>query len=105
MTRPDEWARGPCAPTAPSAYRAGAQASDRGGDHDERRDAEGSDQGQDRTDHTCDDQDRDRGQTAVEYLGIIVVVVAIVVAITGTDIGNSIKDAITRKIADLTGGK
>ncbi|MFE2556418.1 Flp family type IVb pilin [Streptomyces sp. NPDC059352] len=45
---------------------------------------------------------RDRGQTAVEYLGIIVVVVAIVVAITGTDIGNSIKDAITRKIADLT---
>ncbi|AVH99586.1 hypothetical protein C5L38_12080 [Streptomyces sp. WAC00288] len=47
----------------------------------------------------------DRGQTAVEYLGIIVVVVAIVVAITGTDIGNSIKDAITRKIADLTGGK
>ncbi|MFF5974146.1 Flp family type IVb pilin [Streptomyces sp. NPDC012769] len=46
----------------------------------------------------------DRGQTAVEYLGIIVVVVAIVVAITGTDIGQSIKDAITRKIASLTGG-
>ncbi|MER7518546.1 Flp family type IVb pilin [Streptomyces sp. NPDC126499] len=47
---------------------------------------------------------RDRGQTAVEYLGIIVVVVAIVVAITGTDIGQNIKDAITRKIASLTGG-
>ncbi|MGA5191950.1 Flp family type IVb pilin [Streptomyces exfoliatus] len=46
---------------------------------------------------------KDRGQTAVEYLGIIVVVVAIVVAITGTDIGNSIKNAITQKIADLTG--
>ncbi|MGA5062790.1 Flp family type IVb pilin [Streptomyces exfoliatus] len=46
---------------------------------------------------------RDRGQTAVEYLGIIVVVVAIVVAITGTDIGQSIKTAITDKIADLTG--
>ncbi|MFF2301315.1 Flp family type IVb pilin [Streptomyces sp. NPDC058128] len=46
----------------------------------------------------------DRGQTAVEYLGIIVVVVAIVVAITGTDIGQSIKTAITDKIADLTGG-
>ncbi|MBD0711403.1 hypothetical protein BU197_24440 [Streptomyces sp. CBMA291] len=46
---------------------------------------------------------RDRGQTAVEYLGIIVVVVAIVVAITGTDIGNSIKNAISQKIADLTG--
>ncbi|MDX2559643.1 Flp family type IVb pilin [Streptomyces sp. TX20-6-3] len=46
----------------------------------------------------------DRGQTAVEYLGIIVVVVAIVVAITGTDIGQSIKDAIATKIAELTGG-
>ncbi|WP_327374421.1 Flp family type IVb pilin [Streptomyces sp. NBC_01216] len=45
----------------------------------------------------------DRGQTAVEYLGIIVVVVAIVVAITGTDIGQTIKGAITNKIAELTG--
>jgi pilus assembly protein Flp/PilA len=48
------------------------------------------------------DRSRDRGQTAVEYLGIIVVVVAIVIAITGTDIGKTIKDAITQKIADLT---
>ncbi|MFF4868214.1 Flp family type IVb pilin [Streptomyces sp. NPDC000961] len=47
---------------------------------------------------------RDRGQTAVEYLGIIVVVVAIVVAITGTDLGQSIKGAISQKIAELTGG-
>ncbi|MEU1224987.1 Flp family type IVb pilin [Streptomyces sp. NPDC005828] len=47
---------------------------------------------------------RDRGQTAVEYLGIIVVVVAIVVAITGTDIGTSIMNAIRQKISDLTGG-
>ncbi|MFF3602406.1 Flp family type IVb pilin [Streptomyces sp. NPDC002463] len=47
---------------------------------------------------------RDRGQTAVEYLGIIVVVVAIVVAITGTDLGQSIKSAISQKIAELTGG-
>ncbi|WP_432126116.1 Flp family type IVb pilin [Streptomyces sp. bgisy082] len=46
----------------------------------------------------------ERGQTAVEYLGIIVVVVAIVVAITGTDIGQTIKTAITDKIADLVGG-
>ncbi|MFF8374714.1 Flp family type IVb pilin [Streptomyces sp. NPDC015661] len=45
----------------------------------------------------------DRGQTAVEYLGIIVVVVAIVVAITGTDLGQSIKGAIAEKIAELTG--
>ncbi|MFD4318827.1 Flp family type IVb pilin [Streptomyces sp. NPDC058548] len=45
----------------------------------------------------------DRGQTAVEYLGIIVVVVAIVVAITGTDIGTTIMTAIKNKIAELTG--
>ncbi|MFI2412369.1 Flp family type IVb pilin [Streptomyces sp. NPDC018947] len=50
--------------------------------------------------HTHDD----RGQTAVEYLGIIAVVVAIVLAITGTDIGQSIYDAITSKIAEVTGG-
>ncbi|MEU4873717.1 hypothetical protein [Streptomyces sp. NPDC021608] len=45
----------------------------------------------------------DKGQTAVEYLGIIAVVVAIVLAITGTDIGQSIYDAITAKIAEVTG--
>ncbi|MEV4424722.1 Flp family type IVb pilin [Streptomyces sp. NPDC049602] len=48
-------------------------------------------------------QAQDRGQTAVEYLGIIVVVVAIVIAITGTDLGQSIKGAIAEKIAELTG--
>ncbi|MFF0472533.1 Flp family type IVb pilin [Streptomyces sp. NPDC004284] len=48
-------------------------------------------------------QARDRGQTAVEYLGIIVVVVAIVIAITGTDIGSTIMTAIKNKIAELTG--
>ncbi|MEV0690899.1 hypothetical protein [Streptomyces sp. NPDC050388] len=46
----------------------------------------------------------DRGQTAVEYLGIIAVVVAIVLAITGTSIGQTIFDAITTKIAEITGG-
>ena len=46
----------------------------------------------------------DRGQTAVEYLGIIAVVVAIVLAITGTDIGNTIYTAITDKITEVTGG-
>lgn len=50
-------------------------------------------------------RDGDRGQTAVEYLGIIVVVVAIVVAISGTSIGQSIRDAIASKITSLTGGK
>ncbi|WP_081239162.1 hypothetical protein [Streptomyces viridosporus] len=46
----------------------------------------------------------DKGQTAVEYLGIIAVVVAIVLAITGTDIGQSIYDAITQQIAEVVGG-
>ncbi|MEU1298385.1 hypothetical protein [Streptomyces shenzhenensis] len=44
----------------------------------------------------------DRGQTAVEYLGIIAVVVAIVLAITGTDIGKAILDKIKAKIAQIT---
>ncbi|WP_406725755.1 hypothetical protein WJ438_15330 [Streptomyces sp. GD-15H] len=46
----------------------------------------------------------DKGQTAVEYLGIIAVVVAIVLAITGTSLGQSIFDAITAKIGEVTGG-
>jgi pilus assembly protein Flp/PilA len=46
----------------------------------------------------------DKGQTAVEYLGIIAVVVAIVLAITGTDIGQTIYNAITDKISEVTGG-
>ncbi|MEU0007124.1 hypothetical protein ABZ079_23305 [Streptomyces sp. NPDC006314] len=44
----------------------------------------------------------DKGQTAVEYLGIIAVVVAIVLAITGTDIGQSILDKIQAKIQEVT---
>ncbi|WP_259471415.1 hypothetical protein [Streptomyces shenzhenensis] len=44
----------------------------------------------------------DRGQTAVEYLGIIAVVVAIVLAITGTDIGKAILDKIKAKITQIT---
>ncbi|MBG0852815.1 hypothetical protein I2W78_13435 [Streptomyces spinoverrucosus] len=47
---------------------------------------------------------KDEGQTAVEYLGIIAVVVAIVLAITGTDIGQTIYNAITDKITEVTGG-
>nr|WP_203618456.1 hypothetical protein [Streptomyces bauhiniae] len=44
----------------------------------------------------------DKGQTAVEYLGIIAVVVAIVLAITGTDIGKTILDKIKSKITEIT---
>ncbi|WP_200264180.1 hypothetical protein [Streptomyces sp. HSG2] len=46
----------------------------------------------------------DRGQTAVEYLGIIAVVVAIVLAITGTEIGQTIFNAIADQITQVTGG-
>jgi pilus assembly protein Flp/PilA len=40
----------------------------------------------------------DRGQTAAEYLGIIVVVVAIVAAITGSGLGAKIFTAIGAQI-------
>jgi pilus assembly protein Flp/PilA len=46
----------------------------------------------------------DRGQTAVEYLGIIAVVVLIVAAIAGTDIGKKIFKAIKTQIGKVTGG-
>ena len=43
----------------------------------------------------------DSGQTAVEYLGIIAVVVAIVLAITGTNIGQTILTKIQAQIAKV----
>ncbi|MGW4873132.1 Flp family type IVb pilin [Streptomyces chartreusis] len=46
----------------------------------------------------------DKGQTAVEYLGIIAVVVAIVLAITGTDIGSTILDKITELVDKVGNG-
>ncbi|MEV8230766.1 hypothetical protein AB0P41_32770 [Streptomyces sp. NPDC079167] len=49
--------------------------------------------------------DRDRGQGSVEYLGIIVVVVAIIAALMLTNIGTAIGGAITGQIAKITGGK
>lgn len=47
----------------------------------------------------------DRGQTAAEYLGIIVLVGAIVVAITKLKIGTTIADAIAAQVKAITGGK
>ncbi|KPC80268.1 MULTISPECIES: hypothetical protein [unclassified Streptomyces] len=47
----------------------------------------------------------DRGQGAVEYLGIIVVVVAIIAALMLTNIGTTIGTAITGQINKITGGK
>ncbi|MBZ6207945.1 hypothetical protein ACWF8U_07345 [Streptomyces olivaceus] len=54
--------------------------------------------------HTRATTRNDRGQTAVEYLGIIAVVVAIVLVISGTGLGTTIYQAIVDKIDEVTGG-
>ncbi|MGW0751718.1 hypothetical protein [Streptomyces sp. NPDC002587] len=48
---------------------------------------------------------RDRGQTAFEYLGIILVVVVIIGAIVGTGIGQDITNKIKSQVAGITAGK
>ncbi|UUU40267.1 hypothetical protein [Streptomyces sp. NBC_00162] len=48
---------------------------------------------------------RDRGQTAFEYLGIILVVVVIIGALVGTGIGQGITNKIKDQIAGITAGK
>ncbi|WP_371644650.1 MULTISPECIES: hypothetical protein [unclassified Streptomyces] len=47
----------------------------------------------------------DRGQTAFEYLGIILVVVVIIGAIVGTGIGQAITNRIATAVASVTAGK
>ncbi|MDG4534444.1 hypothetical protein [Streptomyces sp. AV19] len=44
----------------------------------------------------------DRGQTSVEYLGIIAVVVAIVLVLTTTDFGTVIAKAVMDQIHKIT---
>lgn len=46
----------------------------------------------------------DRGATGTEYLGMIVVSVAIVLGVTATGIGRTIHDRISAEICKLTGG-
>ncbi|MFB6561109.1 hypothetical protein ACFCYH_19920 [Streptomyces sp. NPDC056400] len=46
----------------------------------------------------------DRGQTAFEYLGIILVVVVIIGAIVGTGIGTAITDRIAAAVQAVTAG-
>ncbi|MFD8980416.1 hypothetical protein [Streptomyces sp. NPDC059564] len=48
---------------------------------------------------------KDRGQTAFEYLGIILVVVVIIGAIIGTGIGQAITTKITGAVASITAGR
>ncbi|MET9293747.1 hypothetical protein [Streptomyces sp. NPDC003077] len=45
----------------------------------------------------------DRGQTSIEYLGIIAVVVAIVLVLATTDFGSQIANAIADKISQVVG--
>ncbi|MGW2281710.1 hypothetical protein [Streptomyces sp. NPDC001770] len=47
---------------------------------------------------------RDRGQTAFEYLGIILVVVAIIGAILGTGIGGEISKRISQLVQNIVSG-
>ncbi|WP_406013462.1 hypothetical protein OG520_14605 [Streptomyces sp. NBC_00984] len=49
-------------------------------------------------------ENMDRGQTAFEYLGIILVVVAIIGAIVATGIGSAISDKI-KKLVDTIATK
>jgi pilus assembly protein Flp/PilA len=45
--------------------------------------------------------DREEGQTAAEYLGIIVLVAAIILAIFELDVPSKIKDALGSKIDEI----
>jgi pilus assembly protein Flp/PilA len=45
----------------------------------------------------------ERGQTAAEYLGIVVAVAALVGILATTDIGTAIKDAIMNQISKIAG--
>lgn len=49
--------------------------------------------------------ERDRGQTSFEYLGIAVVIAVIIGVLAGTtDIGDTVKNAITSTIDKITNG-
>ncbi|MFF5445289.1 hypothetical protein [Streptomyces sp. NPDC012888] len=45
---------------------------------------------------------RDEGQTAFEYLGIIVVVVLIIAAIVASNVDDAIANAISQAVTDIT---
>ncbi|WP_308310505.1 hypothetical protein [Streptomyces sp. CC210A] len=47
---------------------------------------------------------RDRGQGAIEYVGITILVVAIVVALLNTEMGDTIATAFTDAIGEVIGG-
>ena len=46
----------------------------------------------------------DRGQTAAEYLGVLVVVSVIIAAVAGTGVGDDIKNWIHDVVEKISGG-
>ncbi|MPZ86775.1 MAG: hypothetical protein GEU81_01655 [Nitriliruptorales bacterium] len=46
---------------------------------------------------------RESGQTAAEYLGIVVVVAVIIGVLATTDIGTEIRDGVLQMIQDILG--
>ena len=46
-----------------------------------------------------------RGQTAAEYLGVLLVVSAIIVGLIGTDIGHTITEKLSSLVRDIAGDR
>jgi Flp pilus assembly pilin Flp len=49
-------------------------------------------------------ENREAGQTAAEYMGIIVIVAIIIAAIAGSGVGDTIAGDITKKIGSIFAG-
>ncbi|MFF5564413.1 hypothetical protein ACFY7Z_03425 [Streptomyces sp. NPDC012623] len=47
---------------------------------------------------------RDRGQGAVEYVGVIVLVALIIAAIVGSGVADTIATGLTTKVGEILGG-
>jgi pilus assembly protein Flp/PilA len=45
-----------------------------------------------------------RGQTAAEYVGVLLVVSVIIAAIAKTDVGHDITDKLSSLVSDIAGG-
>jgi Flp pilus assembly pilin Flp len=46
-----------------------------------------------------------RGQTAAEYLGVLLVVSVVIAAVAGTDLGHDITRKLSDLVRDISGGK
>ena len=50
-------------------------------------------------------KDEARGQTAAEYMGVLLLVAAIITVVVTSGIGSEIKDTIKEQITDMKGAK